>query len=156
MSDSIKNKQNSVAKRVAHLLDSQFSIPGTNIRFGLDPVIGLIPGAGDWITGLLSVFFMVQAARYRAEPTVLFRMFFNIVLDITIGFVPLLGDLFDISWKANTRNAKLLAELHHRPDETVQQSRLLIWTLLMAAVMVIFCLLFVVVWLISKLLVLLF
>jgi hypothetical protein len=95
---------------LAKLMDSQFGIPGTNIRFGLDALLGLIPGAGDFATFLVSGFMVFILATNGASGAVIARMFLNIVLDALIGSIPVLGDLFDIAFKANSRNMKLMHE----------------------------------------------
>jgi hypothetical protein len=95
-------------ERWATLLDAAFGIPGTRIRFGLDALIGLVPGAGDAVAGLFSAAIIVQAARMGIPRVVLARMVFNALLDIVVGAVPFLGDLFDVGWKANLRNVRLL------------------------------------------------
>jgi hypothetical protein len=93
---------------LAHVLDECFSIPGTSIRFGIDGVIGLIPGLGDILGGLASTI-IVLAAWFRGVPYItLLRMLVNIAIEVVIGAVPILGDAFDIVWKANRRNYKLL------------------------------------------------
>jgi Domain of unknown function (DUF4112) len=93
---------------LSHLLDDWFRVPGTSIRFGLDGVIGLVPGLGDIIGGLASTI-LVVAAWVRGVPYVtLARMVVNIAIEVVLGTVPLLGDLFDIAWKANRRNYALI------------------------------------------------
>lgn len=93
---------------VASLLDDAFKIPGTRIRFGLDAIIGIVPGLGDILTGLAS-FFIVFAAWQRGLPRVTqTRMLMNIIIDTGIGAIPFLGDVFDVAWKANRRNLNLL------------------------------------------------
>jgi hypothetical protein len=93
---------------LAHVLDDWFRIPGTSIRFGLDGIIGLIPGLGDLLAGLASCIIVV-AAWFRGVPYIaLLRMVVNLGLDVIIGSIPLLGDAFDIAWKANRRNYALL------------------------------------------------
>jgi hypothetical protein len=101
-------------RRWAVLLDSAFRIPGTGIRFGLDAIIGLIPGVGDLSTPAFAALLIVQAARMRLPLVVQARMVLNAALDMLIGLVPILGDLVDIGWKANLRNLALL-ERHARP-----------------------------------------
>lgn len=91
-------------------MDSQFRIPGTNFRFGLDGLIGLIPGAGDLSTFAVSGYMVLLLARNGASGYVLARMVVNILIDAIIGSIPLIGDLFDIAFKANTRNLKLMQE----------------------------------------------
>lgn len=93
---------------LAHVLDDWLRIPGTSIRFGLDGLIGLVPGIGDIIAGLASVVIIV-AAWLRGVPWVtLTRMVVNVGIDVTVGSIPFFGDIFDIAWKANRRNYALL------------------------------------------------
>lgn len=95
---------------LAKLMDSQFRVPGTNIKFGLDALIGLVPGAGDFATFLISGFMVFILARNGASGFVLSRMALNILLDGLLGSIPILGDFFDIAFKANNRNMKLMQE----------------------------------------------
>ena len=97
-------------RRLAKLMDAQFSIPGTQYRFGLDGIIGLIPGAGDLATFAVSGYMLVIMAQNGASGFVLARMALNILVDAAIGSIPLLGDLFDFAFKANTRNLRLMEE----------------------------------------------
>lgn len=90
--------------RVANLLDSAYVIPGTNIRIGLDPLIGLIPAAGDTVTTLLSCYIVYEAHRAGLPRSALLRMAANIAIDTAISNVPVLGDIGDIFWRANQRN----------------------------------------------------
>ena len=94
--------------RVARLLDSQWRIPGTNMRFGLDPLVGLVPGLGDVATGLVSAYIVLLAARLKLPAPVMARMAGNIALDVVVGSVPILGSVFDLFYKANRRNFDLL------------------------------------------------
>lgn len=94
--------------QLATVLDELFHIPGTRIRFGLDTLIGLIPGIGDAISGLVSSFIIVTAHQRGLPKVTLARMAGNVLIDSLIGSVPLLGDLFDVGWKANRRNVNLL------------------------------------------------
>ena len=95
------------------LLDSQFRVPGTNIRFGLDAIIGLIPGIGDISTPIFAGLLLLQGVRMRLPIVVQTRMVLNAAIDMLVGFVPILGDLVDIGFKANLRNLALL-ERHAR------------------------------------------
>ena len=100
---------------LAHLLDDWLRIPGTSIRFGLDGIVGLIPGLGDILAGLASTIIIV-AAWVRGAPCVtIARMVVNVGLDVVIGAIPFLGDAFDIAWKANRRNYALLVQRLERP-----------------------------------------
>jgi hypothetical protein len=101
-------------RRWAVLLDSAFRIPGTRIRFGLDAIIGLIPGFGDISTPAFAGLLLLQAVRMRLPIVVQARMVLNAALDMLVGLVPILGDLVDVGWKANLRNLALL-ERHARP-----------------------------------------
>ena len=104
------------------LLDDIFRIPLTGIRFGLDPVIGLIPGVGDWITGAVS-FLILVAGWQRGLPRVaLTRMVVNIGIDSLVGTVPVLGDVFDASWKSNRKNFTLL-QAYREPQRNSQTWR---------------------------------
>jgi Domain of unknown function (DUF4112) len=100
---------------LAHLLDDWFRIPGTSIRLGLDGLIGLIPGLGDLLAGLASCLLIV-AAWIRGVPYVtLVRMAVNVGLEIAVGAVPLVGDVFIIAWKANRRNYALMTRHLRQP-----------------------------------------
>ncbi len=93
---------------LASLLDDLFRVPGTPIRFGLDPIIGLIPGIGDLITGAAS-FLIIFTAWQRGLPRVtVTRMVTNVVIDTLVGSVPVAGDMFDVAWKSNRKNLTLL------------------------------------------------
>lgn len=92
----------------ARLLDSQFRIPFTRIRFGLDPLIGLLPGIGDAAGLVLSLYLMVEAARLGAGTRQVVKMAGNVLVEFVVGLVPLFGDAFDLYWKANNRNAAIL------------------------------------------------
>ncbi|HEX4663551.1 MAG TPA: DUF4112 domain-containing protein [Terriglobales bacterium] len=93
---------------LAGVLDDIFHIPGTKIRFGLDPIVGLVPGLGDIITGLLS-FLIVFAAWQRGLPKIaISRMVANIAIDTLLGSIPIVGDVFDTVWKSNRMNYNLL------------------------------------------------
>jgi len=101
-------------RRWSVLLDSAFRVPGTTLRFGLDPILGLVPGLGDLATPLFSILLLLHAVRLRVPRVVQARMVLNAAIDFAIGAIPLLGDLFDAGWKANVRNLALL-ERHARP-----------------------------------------
>lgn len=98
---------------LAKLMDNQFRIPGTNIRFGLDAIIGLVPGAGDLTTFGISGYMLWVMARNGASGFLLARMFLNVIIDTVVGAIPILGDLFDVAFKSNIRNMKLM-EQHYK------------------------------------------
>ena len=101
-------------ERLAWLMDRAFHIPGTRIRVGLDALLGLLPIGGDLLTGLVQAGLVLVALRhYKVPRTVAARMAANVLLDVAVGAIPLLGDLFDIGFKANTRNIRLLEAYRH-------------------------------------------
>lgn len=93
---------------LSKLLDNQFRIPGTNLRFGLDGLMGLVPYLGDMSGFVVSGFLMRTMAKKGASPWMMLRMMFNYILDAVVGVVPLVGDLFDFGFKANRRNVEML------------------------------------------------
>ena len=95
-------------RRITKVLDNAITIPGTKFSFGLDPILGLLPGGGDTITGGLSAYIVVEAARMGVSREVLGKMVGNILLDSFAGTIPVLGDLFDVGWKSNVKNMELL------------------------------------------------
>jgi hypothetical protein len=100
--------RDSTLQSIEILLDEAFRVPGTNFRFGIDGIIGLVPGFGDVLAGLLSLIIPI-AAWIRGVPYItLLRMATNIGIGVLVGSIPLFGDLFDIVWKANRRNYRLL------------------------------------------------
>lgn len=115
--------------RLAWYLDSSIPIPGLEMRFGLDPLLGLFPGFGDAVGALLSSYILSEAARLGAPKSVLLKMAFNIALDAIAGAVPVFGDVFDVFWKANQRNMHLLETYLESPRKAVVTSRLFVWFL---------------------------
>lgn len=97
-------------RAVARLLDEAIPVPGTNRRIGLDPLIGLFPVSGDVVTGAVGLYIVAEAALVGVERAVLGRMVGNVALDVAIGSVPAIGDLFDAAWKANVKNVELFEE----------------------------------------------
>jgi hypothetical protein len=97
-----------LARFLAELLDQRFTIPGTSIRFGLDPILGLIPGIGDAIANLAGSAILLIAAQYRLPKIVLLRMGLNVAFNALIGAIPVVGDIFSIWFRSNVRNAQLL------------------------------------------------
>lgn len=93
---------------VAWLMDSAFRIPGLNLRFGFDAIVGLLPGFGDLLTSLVSLIILHHASQIGVSRMTLARMSLNIAIDFLIGSIPFLGDIFDVYWKANKRNVELL------------------------------------------------
>jgi hypothetical protein len=90
------------------LLDTAFRVPGTGIRFGWDPIIGLVPWVGDAVTALLGSVIIYHAHHLRLPRIVQLRMLINVMIDVAIGIVPFVGDVADVFWKSNARNFALL------------------------------------------------
>ncbi len=137
---------------LAHLLDDWFRLPGTSIRFGLDVIIGLIPGLGDVLAGLASCIIII-AAWFRGVPYVgLARMVVNLAIDVIVGAIPFIGDAFDIAWKANRRNYALMVRHLRQPRvHTWKDYVFLLWIL--AALFAVFAVpLLVIVWLMARIL----
>ena len=95
------------------LLDSAFRVPGTQMTFGLDPILGLIPGLGDLTTPFFAGLLLLHAVRMKIPRVIQLRMVMNAALDLAIGVVPVVGDLFDFGWKANVKNLALLERYAH-------------------------------------------
>ena len=108
---------------LSRVLDGAITIPGTGIRFGLDPIIGLVPVVGDWIGAALSGYIIVQGARLGASGATLMRMTGNLVVDLMAGSVPVLGDIFDLGFRANERNLALISA-HMQSPATRRRSDL--------------------------------
>jgi hypothetical protein len=104
------------ARRIATLMDSRFVIPIIRKRFGLDALLGLVPGGGDAIAAIISAYVLVAALELNLPPHLLrplmARMILNLVLDFLVGSVPVVGDVMDVFWKANMRNIRLLEEAY--------------------------------------------
>ena len=96
-------------RTVAHILDESVRIPGTRFRIGLDPILGLLPVAGDFATAVCSLYIVAEAIRLGVPKRTVARLLANIAVDVLFGSVPVVGDLFDAYWKANVRNAELVA-----------------------------------------------
>jgi hypothetical protein len=114
-------------------MDQAVTVPGSRLRFGLDALIGLLPGVGDVVGGVISTWFLVTGARLGAPPAVLARMGLNLAVDALLGAIPLLGDLFDVGWKANVRNLALLEAHVSDPLATRRRSA---WALLVTAAVI--------------------
>ena len=102
-------------RRLKYLLDEAFRVPGTSIRFGWDPIIGLLPWVGDLATALLSCAIIVQAHLMGLPKIVQLRMLINVGIDLLVGVVPVLGDAADVVWRSNSRNFALLERHAARP-----------------------------------------
>ncbi|MDX1940317.1 MAG: DUF4112 domain-containing protein [Saprospiraceae bacterium] len=130
--------------KTADLLDNRFRIPGTQIRFGFDFLIGLIPYAGDMIGLAVSGLLILVMARNGASGMVGLKMAGNILLDAMVGVFPIIGDLFDLRYKANTRNVRLLQQHYHEGKH--QGSAIWAILLILLALVVVFFLMAYVIW----------
>src|SRR4051812_4107017 len=120
-------------RRWAVVLDSLFRVPGTSIRFGLDAIVGLVPGIGDLASPVYTALILLEGLRLRVPAVVQARMVLNAALDMLIGLVPLFGDLADVAWKANLRNLALL-ERHAHPGTAPRAGDYLFVTLCLLVV----------------------
>ena len=111
------------ARALARVLDTAVAVPGTPIRFGLDAVIGLIPGAGDVVGAALSGFIVLTAVRGGVPRQVIWRMLANVGIDTLVGTIPVLGDLFDVAFKSNIKNVELLERYAAQPAAVETKSR---------------------------------
>ena len=109
---------------MTRLFDELIEVPGTGRRFGIDPIIGLVPVIGDVIGGIAAFWIIGEAARFRIPPIVLARMVFNAGLDMLLGAIPLVGDVFDFFSKANERNLALFRRHASDPDASTADTRL--------------------------------
>ena len=125
------------ARTLARLLDSAARVPGTGIRFGADAVLGLIPGLGDVAGAALAGYLVILAHRLGAPRSVVLRMLGNVAVDTLAGTVPLVGDLFDVAFKSNTRNLALLEHAVERPAATKRTSRLVVAGTLLGLVLLV-------------------
>jgi hypothetical protein len=106
-------------------MDRAITIPGTRITIGLDALLGLLPVGGDFLTGLIQTgIFLAALYHYRVPRTVAARMAANVLIDVAIGSIPLVGDVFDVFFKANTQNLKLL---HQVQDQRARQQAVTTW-----------------------------
>lgn len=127
---------------LARLMDAQFRIPGTNFRFGLDAIIGLIPGIGDLSTFAISGYIIMIMAKNGASGFVLGRMVLNVVIDALVGMIPVIGDIADFGLKANMRNMRLMNQYY-------EQGRHLggAWKIIVPVLLILFLVLMVIIWL---------
>ncbi len=104
-------------RQLSRLLDRVITVPGTQISIGLDPILGLIPVGGDFLGVMLSAYIVLESARLGAPASTLSKMVLNIIIDAVVGAIPIAGDLFDVGWKANEYNIKLLEDHLKSPSQ---------------------------------------
>ena len=103
-------------RSLSTLLDNAIRVPGTSIGFGIDPILGLIPGGGDILGGVLSIYIVFEAFKLGLPRETLITMVSNIALETITGTVPVFGDIFDVAWKANVKNVELLEDYVNSPE----------------------------------------
>ena len=114
-------------EQLSRYMDGLFRIPGTGWRFGLDALVGLVPGVGDLATTAVSFYILASGVRYRVPKVTLLRMGLNIAVDYLLGSVPLVGDFFDAFWKSNQKNVELLRRRAAVPADEARRGRLGDW-----------------------------
>jgi hypothetical protein len=119
---------------IAALLDDMFRIPGTQIRFGLDALVGWIPGIGDALAGIASFLIVFAAWRRSVQAVTLVRMVANVLLETTLGAIPVAGDIFHIFWKANRRNYRLLIREKEQPGSNTGRDWMFLAIILFTAI----------------------
>lgn len=123
MTPPVKQDEASRVRALARMLDSAIRIPGTGVTLGLDSIVGLVPGIGDFAGALMSGYIVLASARMGVPAPVVMRMILNLGVDTLVGSVPVLGDLFDVGFRANLRNAALLDRHLELPVATRRSSR---------------------------------
>ena len=113
--------------QLSRWMDGLFRIPGTGWRFGLDAIVGLIPGVGDTVSTLTGFYILAAGVRYRVSKVTLLRMGVNIGVDYLFGAIPVIGDIFDMAWKSNQRNVELLRRRATVSAEDAHSARLSDW-----------------------------
>jgi hypothetical protein len=126
---SVERTSNEDLNLIATWLDDRFEIPGTHIRFGLDALIGWIPGIGDALAALASMFIVASAWKRGAARITVLRMMLNLTIENTLGAIPVIGDFAHVAWKANRRNYNLLI----RDQQSVQRHTWQDWLFVIGA-----------------------
>ncbi len=138
-------------RRLSHLWDNSLKIPGINFRVGLEAIVGLLPIGGDILGMIFSTYILVQAVQLGLPKITLLRMVLNILIDGVVGSIPILGDLFDSTWKANTKNVNLL-EAHLLSPQSSHQADEWFFMLLLAVVLLVILVLIIICVIIIRLL----
>jgi hypothetical protein len=122
-------------RQLSHLWDQAIGIPGTKWRIGLESIIGLLPIGGDWIGLVMSSYILFHAVKFNLPRSIMLRMVINILIDAIVGAVPILGDLFDTTWKANTKNVNLLEAHLKSPQKNQSADKLMLWLLFVGCIL---------------------
>ena len=137
---------------IAALLDDMFRIPGTQIRFGLDALIGWVPGIGDALAGIASFLIVVAAWLRGVQAITLVRMIANVVLETALGAIPVAGDVFHVFWKANRRNYKLLIREREQPGANARRDWMFLAIILFTALAAVSIPIAILIWILRPLL----
>lgn len=127
--------------QLSRWMDGLFRIPGTGWRFGLDALVGLIPGVGDTATTVVSFYILAAGVRYRVSKATLLRMGLNIGIDYVFGSIPIIGDLFDAAWKSNQKNVALLRSRATVSAADARKGRISDWLFVICLALVLLALL---------------
>jgi hypothetical protein len=150
-SDDVREHLVEVADILGKVLDTTVRIPGTSLSIGLDPLIGLIPGIGDAVANLIGTLILGIAARLRLPRIVLARMSLNLLINGTVGAIPIVGDLFSVWFQSHARNAALLWEAALKPDRETRPDWLYVGGFVGGTVLLMLLAIAGVVWLVAKL-----
>lgn len=149
--DSQREALLATAEFLAKILDATVRIPGTRIYLGLDPLLGLIPGVGDMLANLIGTVILILAARLQMPRIVVARMSLNLLINGTIGAIPILGDLFSIWFRSHARNAVLLREAATKSDRSNQGDWLYVAVIIGGTVVLLLLAITAVLWIVVKL-----
>ncbi|TKB68085.1 MAG: DUF4112 domain-containing protein [Nitrospira sp.] len=144
------------AELLAKILDTTVKIPGTPFYIGLDPLLGLIPGIGDVLANLIGAFILILAARLHVPQIIIIRMSLNLLINGTIGAIPILGDLFSVWFRSHARNAELLRRAATQSYRETQQARLYVACIIGVTVVLLVLAIAAVLWIVMKLWAILF
>jgi hypothetical protein len=139
------------AELLAKILDTTVKIPGTPFYVGLDPLLGLIPGIGDMLANLIGTVILILAARLQVPQIVIARMSLNLLINGTIGAIPILGDLFSIWFRSHARNAELLRRAATQPHQETQQARIYVVCIITGTVLLLLLAIAAICWIVVKL-----
>lgn len=149
-SDPQREATVATAELLAKILDTTVKIPGTGIYLGLDPLLGLIPGIGDVLANLIGTVILILAARLHVPRIVITRMSLNLLINGTVGAIPIVGDLFSIWFRSHARNAELLRRAAAQPNRETQQARLYVAGIIGGTVVLLLLAIAAVLWIVVK------
>jgi hypothetical protein len=151
-SDPQREAMVATAELLAKILDTTVKIPGTPFYVGLDPLLGLIPGIGDMLANLIGTVILILAARLHLPQIIITRMSVNLLINGTIGAIPVLGDLFSIWFRSHARNAELLRRAATQPYRETQQARIYVACIIAGTVVLLLLAIAAILWIVVKLL----